>query len=218
VLNTYGSTETAGTFWFPEPDDGQDPVRVPAGVLSPGVQAMLQGPDGVPCPPGEPGELIIRCRHMAIGEWHAGRLVPGRMEPDPADPTFRIYRTGDLARISPDGVFILLGRTDRQVKVNGQFVDLAQIEALLRGASHVARVAVVARERDGTVRLLAFVEPARDAPAELAATLREIVRGGLPALMWPARFLLLPALPLLPGGKVDEARLTEDIEGVIQVA
>lgn len=218
VLNTYGSTETAGTFWFPSADDDQDPVRVPAGVLSPGVQAMLQGSDGLPCRPEEPGELVIRCRYMAIGEWEDGRPIPGRMQPDHTDPTFRVYRTGDLARISPDGVFILLGRIDRQVKINGQFVDLAQIEALLRTAPNVARVAVVARERDNSARLLAFIEPAPEPPAELAASLRTLVRGSLPALMWPARLLVVRTLPSLPGGKVDETRLEENMGEIIQAA
>lgn len=215
ILNLYGSTETQGMFWFADPAARPDPVRIPAGVLSPGVQAMLVEPNGGPSTDGTPGELLLRCAHMAIGEWRDGRLVPGRMQPDPADPRFRIYRTGDLARLSPDGVFILLGRTDRQIKINGQFVDLAQIEGSLRRFDNVARVAVVAREKDGRNRVLAFVEATTDAPADLAITLSNALRADLSALMRPARLLVLSALPLLPGGKVDETRLREDMDEII---
>jgi acyl-coenzyme A synthetase/AMP-(fatty) acid ligase len=218
VLNLYGSTETQGMFWFADPAVRPDPVRIPAGVLSPGVEAMLVDPDGRPVAEDMPGELMLRCAHMAIGEWRDGRLVPGRMQPDQADPRFRIYRTGDLARLTPDGVFILLGRTDRQIKLNGQFVDLAQIEGALRRSAYVAGVAVVAREADGRNRVLAFVEATADAPANLAMTLSNALRVDLPPLMRPARVLVLPALPMLPGGKVDEARLREDMDGIIERA
>ena len=40
----------------------------------------------------------------------------------------RFYRTGDLARFNKDGTLDFLGRRDSQIKLNGQRVELGEIE------------------------------------------------------------------------------------------
>ncbi|WP_170979332.1 AMP-binding protein [Roseomonas sp. HF4] len=207
INNAYGATELSGTGWFVHPGDAQDPVRVAAGILDPGTEAKIVDGHGRPCPPGEVGELWMRSRFAALGEWQEGRLVPGRLEPDPSDPSLRVYRTGDLARLTPDGAFVVLGRMDRMVKVNGMRVELAEVEAALRRSSEVAQAAVVAREAGGRVLLVGFVVPADAAHAGLEGRLREDLVHVLPAHMRPARIIAIGAIPLLPGGKRDEAAL-----------
>lgn len=207
ILGGYGATEAPGNTWFARPEDAQDPHRVAAGVLDPETEAMIQDERGAPCPPGEPGELMIRSRFTALGEWQDGGLVPGRLQPDPADPARRIYRTGDLARLAADGSFLVLGRLDRMVKVNGQRVELAEVETVLRQSPEVAEAAVLARTDAGRVLLLAYVVPVPDAEEGLAERLRARLRQALPGPMQPARLMLLAALPRLPGGKLDEAAL-----------
>ncbi|KAI8266244.1 Nonribosomal peptide synthase atnA [Colletotrichum sp. SAR11_239] len=44
----------------------------------------------------------------------------------------RCYRTGDLGRMNPDGSIDFLGRKDSQVKINGQRVELGEIEHHLK--------------------------------------------------------------------------------------
>ncbi|WP_244457024.1 AMP-binding protein [Roseomonas fluvialis] len=208
INNAYGATELSGTGWFVHPGDAQDPVRVAAGILDPGTEAKIVDEHGAPCPPGEVGELWMRSRYAALGEWQAGRLVDGRIERDPSDPGLRIYRTGDLARITPDGAFVVLGRMDRMVKVNGMRVELAEVEAALRRSPEVAQAAVVARQAGGRVLLAGFVVPAAAAaPDGIEARLRNAMAQALPAHMRPARIVALPAMPLLPGGKRDESAL-----------
>jgi amino acid adenylation domain-containing protein len=41
----------------------------------------------------------------------------------------RLYKTGDLVRYAPDGNLIFVGRKDAQVKINGQRVELGDIES-----------------------------------------------------------------------------------------
>jgi acyl-coenzyme A synthetase/AMP-(fatty) acid ligase len=178
---------------------------------------MIVDAQGRPCPPGEVGELWLRSRYAALGEWVDGRLVPGRLEPDPADPSLRVYRTGDLARLSPDGAFVVLGRMDRMVKVHGQRVEPAEIEAALRRSAEVTQAAAIAREAGARTVLVAFVVPAASVPAPgLEERLRALLAAALPEPMRPARIILRPALPVLPGGKRDEAallRLLDDGRG-----
>ena len=208
INNAYGATELSGTGWFVHPGDAQDPVRVAAGILDPGTEAKIVDEHGAPCPPGEVGELWMRSRFAALGEWQDGRLVPGRIETDPSDPALRIHRTGDLARLTPDGAFVVLGRRDRMVKVNGMRVELAEVEAALRRSPEVAQAAVVAREAGGRVLLAGFVVPAdASSHAGIEARLRDALAQSLPAHMRLARILAIGAIPLLPGGKRDEGAL-----------
>ncbi len=212
IANRYGATEICGISWFARPGDAQDPVRVAAGILDAGTEARITRPDGTPCAPGEEGELWLRSRHAALGEWQDGTLLPGRLEPDPSDPTWRIYRTGDLARLSPDGAFVVLGRRDRLVNMHGWRVEPAEVETALRRSPEVAQAAVIAQDAGARTALVAFVVPVAGAAAGLEHRLRALLAETLPEAMRPARILALDALPLLPGGKRDELALARLLE------
>ena len=207
VYNRYGSTELIGTSWVARLDDDHDPMRTAAGLPEAEVEVKIVDAAGNACPPGEQGELWMRGRYAALGEWSAEGLAPGRLEHDRDDPALRVYRTGDVARLTLDGVLVVLGRLDRMVKVNGHRVELAEVETALRRNAEVNQAAVVAREVAGRVTLRAFIVASADALPGLELRLRQSLRASLPAYMQPARIELLDALPLLPGGKLDERAL-----------
>ena len=205
VRTTYGSTEASGASWFASADDDHDPIRIAAGVLMPDTLAAIVDERGAPCARGEVGELLIRSRYNALGEWTDGRVDTGMfMAHDAADGT-RIFATQDLARCQPDGVFVVLGRRDRMAKVNGQRLDPSEIERVLRAQAGVEDAEVVVVGSAG--RLLAFVRLAEGASPGAHGPLRAALRGALPAFMMPSRILDVPSIPRLPGGKVDTLAL-----------
>jgi non-ribosomal peptide synthase protein (TIGR01720 family) len=160
-----------------------------------------------PVPPGVVGELYIGGDGVARGYLGRPALTADRFLPDPFGlPGARFYRTGDLARVRPEGNLDFLGRTDHQVKVRGYRIELGEIEAQLL-LSPAVREAVVAvrQDRHGAKKLVAYVVPAT-ADAEPAA-LRDALRAVLPDYMVPATFVLMDALPLSAGGKVDRRLL-----------
>ena len=203
VRCTYGSTEASGLSWFAGDDDDHDPVRVAAGVLMPDTLAAIVDEAGRDCARGEPGELWIRSRYNALGEWADGRTVAGRLEPHRSGDGTRVYRTGDIARCHADGVFVVLGRADRMAKVNGQRLEPSEIEGVLRGHAAVAEAEVVMQ----AALPVAFVVARAGAPADLVAMLRGLLRTTLPAFMMPSRIVPIDAMPRLPGGKVDAIAL-----------
>ncbi|MGG5818637.1 AMP-binding protein [Falsiroseomonas sp. HW251] len=214
VWNRYGSTEMIGTSWVALPGDDHGTPRIPAGLSDPEVEMRIVDAAGLPCRPGEPGELWLRGRYGALGDWGPDGLMPGRLEPDPEDPSLRIHRTGDMARLLPDGVLEVLGRADRMVKINGHRVELAEVETALRRHAEVREAAVIARATEARVALHAFVVAAADAAPGLETRLRHAMREALPRYMQPARIALLDALPRLQGGKLDErALLARDARG-----
>lgn len=211
IRTTYGSTEASGLCWFAGEPDDHDPVRVAAGALMPDTMAAILDEHGRSCARGEPGELVIRSRYNALGEWIDGALVAGRIQAHPSGDGTTVYHTGDMARCNDDGIFVALGRADRLVKINGQRLDLSEIECALRQVAIVSQAEVVAYQVSHVVRLMAFVVPASpDAMGTLAATLaaiRAALAASIPSFMIPGRILLLPSMPVLPGGKVDTPAL-----------
>jgi pimeloyl-ACP methyl ester carboxylesterase len=188
---------------FITPDVMPAGLRMPAGYPLPGYRLAIIDDGGEPVPPGTVGELIVSSSFTALGEWQHGRCIPGRLQPDPEDPSCRILHTGDLARLRSDGLFVLVGRRDRQIKIGGGRVEPAEIENTLRHSPHVSEAVVLAQREGADIRLIAFVVPARGSNARLADDLREMLHSTIPAHMQPANIVLVDTIPLLPGGKVD---------------
>ncbi|OLT23333.1 hypothetical protein BJF78_32430 [Pseudonocardia sp. CNS-139] len=199
AVNAYGPTETA--------------VDATAARISAG-QVHLGGPVGAtrvlvldrrlrPVPPGVAGELYLAGPQLARGYAGAPGLTAGRFVADPAGGGGRLYRTGDrVRRRAADGSLEFLGRADEQVKIRGFRVEPGEVRARLLDLPGVAEAAVVVRD-DGTgPRLVGYVTGAAE-PDALLTRLRAV----LPAHLVPAALVALPALPLLPNGKLDARAL-----------
>ncbi len=214
MLNLYGPTEATIFATLHECAPGSD-AAPPIGGPAAGARAYVLDGGGEPLPVGVPGELYLGGEGVARG--YLGRPAPTaeRFVPDPfgGEAGARLYRTGDRARWRATGELEFLGRMDRQVKIRGFRVEPGEAEAVLRAHPAVREAAVVAREdapgREGP-RLVAYVVPdPGDGEAErrLAPLLREHLRDRLPEHAVPSHFVVLDALPVTPGGKLDERRL-----------
>src|SRR5204863_8804463 len=109
-----------------------------------------------------------------------------------------------------DGQLVLCGRADDQVKIRGFRVEPGEVAAVLAGCPGVARAAVTAREdTPGERRLAGYVvpagEPDLDEAGALAVAAREDAASRLTGHRVPAAAVVLPALPLAAGGKLDTA-------------
>lgn len=212
VVNFYGTTETPqGVAWFDVPADLADDARVPVGRGIDDVQVLVLRPDGRRCGAGELGEIHVRTPYLSRGYvGHAGAdATRFSRAPHAAGAWDRMYRTGDLGRLGADGVVEVARRADRQVKVRGHRVELAEVEGAFERLPGVERAVAVAREgADGEMRIDAHVaHPGEPRPS--AASLRAAVRSTLADAAVPAAVAVVAALPLTPNGKVDVARLPE---------
>ncbi|MFG2628282.1 amino acid adenylation domain-containing protein [Streptomyces sp. NPDC048473] len=223
LLNAYGPTECS-----------DDVTHAVLGSPAAGVRHLPIG-----SPIGNAELYVLRaeegewhaCAHGETGELFVGGLVVGRGylgDPDRTARAFftdpfggsggRLYRTGDAVRVLPDGQLEYQGRVDRQVKLGGVRMELAEIEAVLGGHPAIAACAVtvhtpddggalVARESAHTPvaaqppRLVAHVTASGGEVAE--ESLRAHLAERLPAPMVPHTFVVLPHLPLTRNGKTD---------------
>ncbi|TWP47311.1 amino acid adenylation domain-containing protein [Lentzea tibetensis] len=195
--NLYGPTEAAVDVTYHRYDGGRE-IAVPIGA--PVWNTRLHVLDAFlrPVPAGVPGELYLGGVQLARGYHARPGLTAERFVANPFDGG-RMYRTGDLVLRREDGQIVYLGRTDRQVKVRGNRVELGEIEAALAQLPGVARAAVIARSN----QLLGYVTPSTLDTAELLAALTE----ALPAAMVPTHVLALDDFPLSPSGKLDQNAL-----------
>jgi acyl carrier protein len=131
------------------------------------------------------GELVYRGPNVMMGYAHGpDDLGLGK--------TVETLRTGDIARLCPDGLYEVVGRDSRFVKMYGLRIDLQQVEAALRAQGMPAfctsdddliLVAAAGRHDDRDIQRAAAEAAGVPAGAVRAATVSE--------------------LPLLPSGKPD---------------
>ncbi len=206
LYNGYGPTETTiySTAHRVRPQD-LDAPRIPIGTAVPGTTLTVVDRHGNLTLPGVPGELRIQGHGVATGYLGRPELSAEKFLTAP-DGT-RTYCTGDLVRWLPDGTLDYLGRIDRQVKIRGFRIEPGEIEVALRSHKQVTNAVVSVHRSQAEPRLVAYVVAKTPDEPELPALLRQHLAAQLPSHMVPAAFVTLPAIPLLPNGKVDTAKL-----------
>ncbi|MFC4492557.1 amino acid adenylation domain-containing protein [Streptomyces ovatisporus] len=216
VWNTYGPTECTNEVTGHLFDSFQRSGPVPIGTPVDGMRILVAHPDGSRVEPGIAGELYLGGIGLAHG--YAGRpgLTADRFVPDPCGPPgARLYRTGDLVRERVDGSLEHLGRTDRQVKVDGVRIEPAEVEDALAAYPGIRESAVTPfTTDDGSTRLAAYVR-CHDAAAEpTAEELRHFLSARLPDSHLPAVCVHMEDFPRTASGKLDRLSLpAPDVRG-----
>ncbi|KAK2767670.1 NRPS [Arachnomyces sp. PD_36] len=135
-----------------------------------------------------------------------------------------LYKTGDLVRYNSDGTLTYLGRKDNQVKVNGQRLELGEIEDQLASKSPAgSQVVVVAGKpkcQASKQTLAAFVcfsndeckpydslVPMSDALRSTIQDLEFAMRQVLPGYMVPSLWIPMGRIPTTISGKTDRKTL-----------
>ncbi|MFC5218986.1 non-ribosomal peptide synthetase, partial [Streptomyces coerulescens] len=208
ILVCYGVTEATvnSTVWPYDP--GWDAAVAPIGIEDPGTEALLLDASLRPVEPGQSGELYLAGDGLARGYLDRPDLTAQRFVANPfGAPGSRMYRTGDRAVRHPDGVLEFLGRVDDQLKIRGHRIEPTEVEGAVLSHPSVAQAVVAAQELGpGDVQLAAFVVAAEGQDIDPQA-LRRHIAGLLPAYMVPSVLTRVPALAVLPNGKIDRRSL-----------
>ncbi|TAM66824.1 MAG: amino acid adenylation domain-containing protein [Mycobacterium sp.] len=206
MVNVYGPTEITIVAAVSAPLT-PGPEVPPIG--SPVSGAALFVLDGClrPVPAGVVGELYVAGDGVSTGYLGRPGLTASRFVACPFSGSSgagaRMYRTGDLAWWGSDGQLRYVGRADEQVKIRGYRIELGEIQAALAALDGVEQALVIAREdRPGDKRLVGYITGTANPPE-----VRTLLAERLPAYMVPATVMVLPALPLTPGGKLDTRAL-----------
>jgi nonribosomal peptide synthetase protein BlmVI len=204
IFNGYGPTEaTVNCLMYEIPADISDaalPAVLPVGRASAASRIYLVDDADRLVPVGATGTILIGGPGVAGGylsqpELSASRFVTLGLDPGP------VYRTGDQAYVRPDGGYVVMGRTDRQVKLRGFRVELGEVEHALLSAPGVS--AAVVRVLGEPGELVGFLAGAAPDAAEVTRHAASLLS---PAML-PARLVTLDRLPTTANGKLDEKAL-----------
>ncbi|MEU4325466.1 amino acid adenylation domain-containing protein [Nonomuraea dietziae] len=199
--NLYGPTEAAVDVSWHACAPGEPSVPIGGPITNTRMEVLDARGERVPI--GTPGELCLGGVQLARGYVNRPALTAERFVPDPyGPPGSRLYRTGDVARWLPGGEVEYLGRSDFQVKIRGQRVELGEIEAVLAAQPEVRAAVVTLRQE----RLVGYVVLDPDSEIDGAA-LAVRLRGRLPEHMVPGAWVELESLPVTANGKLDRAAL-----------
>jgi benzoate-CoA ligase family protein len=207
LTDVIGSTEALHDFIANRPGQAR---RGSAGRLVPGFDARLVDDEGQPVAPGAIGHLLIKGPTISRCYWQRPERTATTMLGD-------WLRTGDMFRQEADGYFYFEGRSDDMLKVAGQWVSPAEVEARLVEHPAVVEAAVVARvDADGLVKPHAFVVARSGAPVGmLPVELRSFVRARLAGYKVPSTIEVVAELPTTATGKIQRFRLREGLQGTV---
>lgn len=116
------------------------------------------------------------------------------------------FDTGDLAVIDDDGHLAITGRAKDLIKSGGEWINPAEIEAIVGALPGVSLVAVIGRaDAKWTERPVVIVETAEGGASD--ATIRSALEGKIPRWWMPDAILRVDQMPLALTGKIDKQAL-----------
>ena len=171
-----------------------------AGRVAIGVDLLLKDAEGNPLPDQRGAEGRLHVRGQSIVHRYYGHDKPSVDEDGWFD-------TGDLARIGADGSLYITGRAKDLIKSGGEWINPAEIEAIVAASPAVAQSAVIARRDPKWGERPVLVVEVRD---EAEVSDEEIVaplKGRVPSWWMPDAVVRLTAMPLAATGKIDKLGL-----------
>jgi acyl-CoA synthetase (AMP-forming)/AMP-acid ligase II len=171
------------------------------GRALPDTAVTIEGPDGLPLPHGQVGEIVVEGPHVMAGYWHAPEL------------TERVFqnsrlRTGDYGWLDEDGRLYFEGRRDNIFKRRGVRTSTAEIEAAARDIHGVRDAVVLPPLADRDAVLCVVGGHGVDVLRELSVRLE-------PAKV-PGILRTFDAFPLNSNGKLDRVAIASRVAEAVQ--
>ncbi|OHW97892.1 nonribosomal peptide synthase [Colletotrichum incanum] len=230
-VNAYGPTEACvmATFRKITHTDSSSNIGFPVGtatwVISPFTRILA--------PIGAVGELCIEGPTLARGYLGDPERTNMFFERNPSclpeGAGRRIYHTGDLVRYNADGTLTFVGRSDGQVKLRGQRIEIGEIEEIIRkimskntafkhigvelsdspsGCDQPFLAALLVmdipyEDRVSGIGCMSMMDSSKPYLFELATNLRQQLRDVLPEYMVPSAYVAVEQLPTTASSKRD---------------
>ena len=200
VQTTWGMTELSPLGTATPSGSQRSDVRT-SGRPAVGVDLQLTDETGTPLADQRDAEGHLWVRGAAVVERYYGH--------DESATVDGWFDTGDLARIGQDGHLQITGRAKDLIKSGGEWINPAQIEAIVSSVPSVAHAAVIGRhDPKWGERPLLLVE-LREGAAATDETLRTALEGKVASWWIPDEIVRLDEMPLAPTGKIDKLRLRD---------
>ena len=197
VQTTWGMTELSPLGTAAPPGDARSPDT--AGRPALGIDLMLADHEGAPLAQQRGHEGHLWVRGPSVVERYFGQTKTATRN--------GWFPTGDLAQISEDGQLFITGRAKDLIKSGGEWINPAEIEALVSDLPEVAHAAVVGREHEKWGERPVLLVEFRNGEALEDDVLLDALNGHVPSWWLPDAVIRIPSMPLAGTGKIDKIRL-----------
>lgn len=202
-VNLYGPTETTLAKCYYEINrknilEGIIPVGKPISE----TEVMVMDDDLKECDINVVGEICIITEHLSNGycdeAYNSKKFVCINSK--------KAFLTGDLGYKNQNGNLTLIGRKDRQIKINGIRIELEEIENVLLKLEEVEEAVVIFIKN----KLYAFIKKAREISNE---RIRQFLLLFLLPACIPSKIIFVDEIPVNENGKISYKDLENSVKG-----
>lgn len=211
VFLMYGLTEAFRSTYLPPEELERRPDSI--GRAIPNAEVLVVRPDGSPCAPGEPGELVHRGALVSLGYWNDPARTAERFRPAPGqDPALPLTEmavwSGDTVRRDEEGFLYFVGRSDDLIKVSGYRISPTEIEEAAYASGLVDEAVAFGVPHPGLGQAVVLLAVPAAPGTDVAGALLKECQRRLPAYMAPQHVALHgEPFPRNPNGKIDRPAL-----------
>lgn len=152
-------------------------------------------------PAGTPGEIWIRGYAVTSGYWDKPEATAEALDAD------GWLHSGDMGMLRPDGHLVFMGRYKDMLKVGGENVSPAEVEAYLREMPDVLDAAVVSYPDARLAEVPVAFVIANGSGQTTGDDLIARCKGRIASFKIPRHVIYLDAFPMTPSGKIRKVEL-----------
>ena len=211
LVSPYGLTETHIGGTACAMDDPLELRMNTVGRPMPGVEIGVRQPDGNEfLPSGEPGEVCFKGWCVTKGYFDDPQKTAETLDEE------GWFRTGDLGVIGSDGYVRLVGRIKDMIRVGGENVAAADVEAVLLRHGAVKQAVAVGMADDRLVEVVAVFLELKPSKSVTEKEIMNYCRQHLASFKVPRRVVFVRDWPMTGAGKIQRYVLKESFaQGVM---
>jgi len=206
LISPYGLTETHIGGTACEMDDPLELRMTTVGRPMPGVEIGIRQPEGKHfLPAGEPGEVCFKGWCITKGYFDDPEKTAEAIDED------GWFRTGDVGVIGSDGCVRLIGRIKDMIRVGGENVAAADVEAALLRHDAVKQAVAVGMADDRLAEVVAVFVELKPGQRVTEAEIVDYCRRHLASFKVPRRVQFVDDWPMTGAGKIQRYVLKESL-------
>ncbi|OUM56578.1 hypothetical protein PIROE2DRAFT_18755, partial [Piromyces sp. E2] len=210
IYNSYGPTECSVTCTYKEVTENTKKITIGKPLCN--CKIYILDKNMRPVPINVEGEIVIGGYGVGKGYLKHNKLTKEKFIPCPYENNDNncqiMYKTGDIGKWTYNNEIECLGRTDFQVKISGQRVELGEIENTIKEINNIQNVAIIDKDKkSGEKYLICYYTSESLENKPQSKDIRNYLKNKLPRYMIPNYFKLIDKLPITRNGKLDRKLL-----------
>jgi acyl-CoA ligase (AMP-forming) (exosortase A-associated) len=210
IFLMYGLTEAFRSTYLPPEELDRCPTSM--GKAIPNTEILVVNEQGLPCKPGEVGELVHRGPTVSMGYWGQPEMTAKVLRPHSfVSPELgdceRVCYSGDLVKMDEDGFLYFIGRRDAMIKSSGYRISPTEVEEVLFQSGVVRHAAVIGIPDEVLGQSIKAFVVSKNGDGIDPNALLGFCAKKMPRHMVPKMIEVLDELPKTSSGKVDYPEL-----------